>query len=310
MSKRSEKRGLGRGLSALMADIDAEPVSSTQTSQVAPSITKADSSLPIEKVVANAEQPRQDFVKEDLEELAASIAEKGIIQPIIVRPDPKQSGMYQIIAGERRWRAAQIAQLHNVPVIVREMDDTEVLEVAIIENVQRKDLNPVEEALGYKHLMESFGHTQEKISKALGKSRSHIANILRLLHLPDDVLRLVRVGELSSGHARALVTVENPSKLAAIVVSKGLSVRQTERLAKSGVADGDAKKTRPAPRSRTKDADTVVLENDLAANLDMKVSIDHQEGGSAGAITISYKSLEQLDALCQLLSSRPLGGSR
>jgi ParB family chromosome partitioning protein len=310
MSKKPEKRGLGRGLSALMADIDAEPVSSTRPSEVAPTNFGTENSLPIEKVTANPGQPRQDFVKDDLEELAASIAEKGIIQPIIVRKDPKQAGMYQIIAGERRWRAAQMAQMHNIPVIVREMDDTEVLEVAIIENVQRKDLNPVEEALGYKHLMESFGHTQEKLSKALGKSRSHIANILRLLHLPDDVLGLLRAGDISSGHARALVTAENPSKLAKIVVSKGLSVRQTERLAKQDDTDGADRPARPKHKSSTKDADTVVLENDLAANLNMKVSIDHNDGSSDGAITISYKSLEQLDALCQLLSSKPLDGSR
>jgi len=309
MNKKSEKRGLGRGLSALMADIDAEPIS-PHGSDSKPALLGGGISLPIEKVSANPDQPRQDFHQDDLNDLAASIAEKGIIQPIIVRSDPKQSGMYQIVAGERRWRAAQIAQLHNVPVIVREMDDTEMLEIAIIENVQRADLNPVEEALGFKQLMESFGHTQEKLAKALGKSRSHIANILRLLHLPEDVLGLLRAGDLSSGHARALVTADNPSKLAAIVVSKGLSVRQTERLAKQSDADQVRAKVKRTAFSGSKDADTIVLEDDLAANLNMKVSIDHQDGSSAGAITISYSTLEQLDALCQLLSARPLGGSK
>jgi len=308
MSNKPEKRGLGRGLSALMADIDTGAVS-TDKNVDSMSALKSGANLPIEKVFANPDQPRQDFHKEDLDDLAASIAEKGIIQPIIVRTDPKQAGMYQIVAGERRWRAAQLAQLHEVPVILREMDDTEMLEVAIIENVQRSDLNAVEEALGFKQLMESFGHTQERLAKVIGKSRSHIANILRLLHLPDDVLNLLRAGELSSGHARALVTAENPSMLAAIVVAKGLSVRQTEKLAKQGEA-----KPRQAGANRKitgeKDADTVVLENDLAANLAMKVSIDHKEGSSDGAITISYKTLEQLDALCQLLSSRPLGDSK
>lgn len=300
------QKGLGRGLSALMADIDAEPVSSGRTTQPAATVAGADTAVPIEKINANPDQPRQDFKQEDLDELAASIAEKGVIQPIIVRTDPKQAGQYQIIAGERRWRAAQLAQLHQIPVIVREMDDTEVLEIAIIENVQRADLNAVEEALGYKHLMDSFGHTQEKLAKTLGKSRSHIANILRLLSLPDGVLKLVRSQDLSSGHARALITAKNPSKLAAIVVSKGLSVRQTESLAKLGDTDTDAK-----PRKRTaKDADTIVLENDLAANLNMKVSINHSENSGTGAITISYKMLDQLDALCQLLSSKPLGGSK
>jgi ParB family chromosome partitioning protein len=301
MSKKPEKRGLGRGLSALMADIDTDTVSID--------VSKSEASLPIEKIIANPGQPRQDFDKNDLDDLAASIAEKGIIQPIIVRPDPEQAGMYQIVAGERRWRAAQVAQLHDMPVIIREMDDTEMLEVAIIENVQRSDLNPVEEALGFKQLMEIYGHTQEKLAKVMGKSRSHIANILRLLNLPDDVLRYLRKGELSSGHARALVTAEDPSMLAAVVVKKGLSVRQTERLAKQG---NMPKKATGAKRNinHEKDADTVVLENDLAANLDMKVSIDHSEGSNSGDITISYKTLEQLDALCQLLSSRPLGGSK
>ena len=309
MSKKPEKRGLGRGLSALMADIEAEPVS-PHVSESKSAISGGGISLPIEKISANPDQPRQDFHQDDLNDLAASVAEKGIIQPIIVRPDPKQAEMYQIVAGERRWRAAQIAQLHDIPVIVREMDDTEMLEVAIIENVQRANLNPVEEALGFKQLMESFGHTQEKLAKALGKSRSHIANVLRLLSLPEDVLRLLRAGELSSGHARALVTADNPSKLAAIVVSKGLSVRQTERLAKQDDADRVRAKVKRTISSGPKDADTIVLEDDLAANLNMKVSIDHKDGSSTGAITISYKTLEQLDALCQLLSARPLGGSK
>jgi len=309
MSRKSEKRGLGRGLSALMADIEAEPVS-PHVSELKSTSIGGGISLPIEKISANPDQPRQDFHQDDLNDLAASIAEKGIIQPIIVRTDPKQAEMYQIVAGERRWRAAQIAQLHDIPVIVREMDDTEMLEVAIIENVQRADLNPVEEALGFKQLMESFGHTQEKLAKAFGKSRSHIANVLRLLNLPEDVLGLLRAGDLSSGHARALVTADNPSKLAAIVVSKGLSVRQTERLAKQNDADQSGAKVKRRLSNGSKDADTIVLEDDLAANLNMKVLIDHNDGSSAGAITISYKTLEQLDALCQLLSARPLDGSK
>jgi ParB family chromosome partitioning protein len=306
MSKKPEKRSLGRGLSALMADIEAVPVSSSSESKSATGVL----SLPIEKINANVNQPRQDFHDDDLAELAASITEKGIIQPIIVRLDPNHDNNYQIVAGERRWRAAQLAQLHEVPVIVREMDDIEMLEVAIIENVQRSDLNPVEEAVAFKQLMESFHHTQEKLAKVLGKSRSHIANTLRLLQLPEDVLGLLRSGELSSGHARALVTAVNPSKLAAIIVSKGLSVRETEKLAKLNNADTGSAKIKCASNPPIKDADTVVLENDLSANLDMKVSIDHTKNSSSGAITISYRTLEQLDALCQLLSSRPLGGSK
>jgi len=308
MSKKSEKRGLGRGLSALMADIEPEtaaPVHQTGTVTAA----KSDIIVPIEKVRPNPDQPRQDFGQKDLEELAASIAEKGVIQPIIVRTDPKDENLYQIIAGERRWRASQIALVHDIPIIIREMDDTEVLEVAIIENVQRADLNPVEEALGFRQLMDNYGHTQEQLAKALGKSRSHIANILRLLSLPEDVLQLLRSGQISSGHARAMVSAENPSKLAVMVVAKGLSVRETERLARASHGDTEEKPKAAAPR-REKDADTVVLENDLAANLNMKVSIDHKEGMGGGGITISYKSLDELDALCQLLSSNSLGESK
>ncbi len=306
MSKKSEKRSLGRGLSALMADIEPVPVSQRNESNAVAGVL----TLPIEKINANANQPRQDFHDDDLAELAASITEKGIIQPIIVRSDPNQAGNYQIVAGERRWRAAQLAQMHEVPVIVREMDDTEMLEVAIIENVQRSDLNPVEEARAFMQLMESFNHTQEKLAKVLGKSRSHIANTLRLLQLPEDVLGMLRSGDISSGHARALITAVNPSKLAAIVISKGLSVRETEKLVRQSNADIGPARVKRATNFGAKDADTVVLENDLSANLDMKVCIDHTEGSSSGAIVISYRTLEQLDALCQLLSSRPLGGSK
>ncbi len=308
MSRKPEKRGLGRGLSALMADIEPDVAPENEQSSTNTAV-KSDIVVPIERVRPNPDQPRQDFGQKELDELASSISEKGVIQPIIVRTDPKDENLYQIIAGERRWRASQIALVHDIPIIIREMDDTEVLEVAIIENVQRSDLNPVEEALGFRQLMDSYGHTQEKLAKALGKSRSHIANILRLLSLPDDVLAMLRAGQLSAGHARAMVTAENPSKLAALVVAKGLSVRETERLAHSRDGDAEVKPKSAAPR-REKDADTVVLENDLAANLNMKVSIDHKDGTGGGGITISYKSLDQLDELCQLLSSRSLGGSK
>ncbi|PCH98951.1 MAG: chromosome partitioning protein ParB [Rhodobacteraceae bacterium] len=308
MSKKPEKRGLGRGLSALMADIDADPV--MMRSNVADTSARGLDALPIEKVNANRKQPRTDFNSDDLDDLAASISEKGILQPIIVRKDPNNADEYQIIAGERRWRAAQIAKLHEVPVIIREMDDREVLEVAIIENVQRTDLNPVEEALGFKQLMDAFGHTQEKLATALGKSRSHIANILRLLQLPEAVLNLLRAGELSSGHARALITADDPFKLAAIVVAKGLSVRDTERLVKKESLSDVSVKLTAKRRPVEKDADTISLENDLTANLELKVTIDHVEETGAGSVTLSYKTLEQLDALCQLLSSTPLGGSK
>ncbi len=295
MTNKQEKRGLGRGLSALMADLDA-PHAKAEGAEASES--KGQSSLPIERVHANPDQPRRDFSRDDLEDLASSIAEKGIIQPLIVRPDPNRAGDYQIVAGERRWRAAQIAKLHRVPVLIRDLDDMAVLEIAIIENVQRADLNAVEEALGYRQLMDKFGHTQEKMSSALGKSRSHIANILRLLTLPDDVQRLLRDGRLTYGHARALITAGDPMSLARIVISKGLSVRQTEALAKSGLSN--RKRTRT---QSTKDSDTRALEADLSANLNMKVSIDHKTGTETGQISIAYNSLDDLDDLCRLLSA-------
>lgn len=290
--KKGKSRGLGRGLSALMADV---PVADAPQQA---SASKPDQMIPIEKIMPNPDQPRQRFTKEALDELAASIKEKGIIQPLIVRT--KGDG-YEIVAGERRWRAAQLAQLHEVPALIREFTDTEVLEVAIIENIQRADLNPVEEAAGYKQLMERFGHTQEKLAEAMGKSRSHIANLMRLLTLPDDVVEMLRDGRLSAGHARALVTAENPLALAQLVVAKGYSVRETEKLAKSA--------TKPKPEKKhtagaaEKDADTKALEGDLSAALGMKVAIDHKPGQDAGAITIRYASLEDLDTLCRLLSN-------
>ena len=283
-----EKRGLGRGLSALMAEVQAEPPSATDA-------RRADISLPIEKVEPNPDQPRRDFKQEDLDSLAASIREKGIIQPLIVRA--MDNGQYQIVAGERRWRAAQMAQLHQVPVVIREFNDTEVLEIAIIENIQRADLNPVEEALGYKQLMDRFGHTQEKLAQALSKSRSHIANLMRLLQLPEDVQNMLKAGKLSAGHARALITSPNASELAQKVVAQGLSVRATEKLANT-IAQP---KSRKAPRTE-KDPDTKALEGDLTANLKMKVSIDHKPGDDGGLVTIRYNNLDDLDELCRILS--------
>jgi len=281
MADRKEKRGLGRGLSALMADVDltAQDSPSDATPQSGP-----DRVLPIERVVPNPDQPRRDFDEAALQELTDSIAEKGIIQPLIVRLSPEGGNTYQIVAGERRWRAAQRAKLHEVPVVVREFSDTEVLEIAIIENVQRADLNPVEEALGYRQLQEKFGHTQEQLSTALGKSRSHI---------------------VSAGHARALITSDDPTALARVVMAKGLSVRETERLAKSDAAkDGTSGK----PSVITdKDADTRALEQDLQAALGMKVSIDHAPGGEKGKLLISYKDFEQLDLLCRKLSQTETG---
>jgi ParB family chromosome partitioning protein len=295
--KTSKTRGLGRGLSALMADIPSDPVPSEGVAQVKP----ADMIVPIEKVLPNPDQPRRYFVQEDLDDLSNSVREKGVIQPIIVRPSPHVAGSYEIVAGERRWRASQIAQKHTIPVIVREYDDLEVLEVAIIENIQRADLNSIEEAAGYKQLMEKFGHTQEKLAEALGKSRSHIANLMRLLQLPDDVQGFVVSGDLSAGHARALITAPTPSELARIIVKKGLSVRDTEKLVKNQ-KDGPKLKVRAQKQATTKDADTRALEGDLSAAIGMKVNIDHKGGSDGGLISISYKDLDDLDVLCQILS--------
>ncbi|MEM8869462.1 MAG: ParB/RepB/Spo0J family partition protein [Pseudomonadota bacterium] len=293
MAKQSERKGLGRGLSALMAETVTEPAATAQSNG-----TTADQQIAIEKLYPNPDQPRREFAESDISDLAASISQSGIIQPLIVRPDPKVSGAFQIVAGERRWRAAQRAQLHEVPIVVRSFSDEETLEVAIIENVQRVDLNPVDEAFGYRQLMERFGHTQEQVASALGKSRSHIANVVRLLGLPDAVLDHLKAGRLSAGHARALVTAHDPVTLAEKVVKDGLSVRQTEALAKA-VFKKTIKKQGSKPQ---KDADTRAIEGDLSAVLGMRVQIDHLAGQEGGTLKITYKSFEDLDRVMQALS--------
>ncbi len=293
MDKKPERRGLGRGLSALMADVPA----ATTTDEAPQRTAMPDRMIPVEQLRPNPDQPRRTFTQEQLSELASSIEEKGIIQPLIVRPI--DGGMFEIVAGERRWRAAQMAQLHEVPVVVRDYNDTEVLEVAIIENIQRADLNSVEEAAGYRQLMDRFGHTQEKIAEALGKSRSHIANSLRLLSLPEDVRAMLVEGQLTAGHARALITSENASELARIVVAKGLSVRDTEKLAKKP----EASEKKPARPAAEKDADTKALEQDLSAAIGLKTRIDHKPGGVSGTVSIGYSTLDELDELCRILSS-------
>jgi ParB family transcriptional regulator, chromosome partitioning protein len=292
-----ERKGLGRGLSALLADaasIDGEPAAGN-VRQLPTSTDR----VPIERIRPNPNQPRRDFDEAELAELTASIREKGVIQPLILRPHPVNLGEYEIVAGERRWRAAQLAGAHAVPAVVRDLDDSEMLELAIIENVQRADLNPLEEAQGYRQLMDRFGHTQERLAEALGKSRSHIANLLRLLTLPDSVLAMLRDGRLTAGHARALVTATSPESLARQVVDRDLSVRQAEALARAATPNVTP---RPVPRSAAKDADTRALEEDLAAALRLKVSIEHRSGAQSGEIRIRYSTLDELDSLCQLLS--------
>ncbi|WP_323767795.1 ParB/RepB/Spo0J family partition protein [Antarctobacter sp.] len=298
--KKDTRRGLGRGLSALMADVAPAQEAPTQSD----GSRRPDRMLPIESLIPNPDQPRRTFTQPQLDELAASIRTKGVLQPLIVRPSPHDSDKFEIVAGERRWRAAQMAQQHEVPVLVRDFDDTEVLEVAIIENIQRADLNAIEEAAGYKQLMFKFGHTQEKLAEALGKSRSHIANLMRLLNLPDAIQEHVSEGRLSAGHARALITSPNPESLAETVVAKGLSVRDTEKLVKQGSTESKPRKKAPSGGfEMDKDADTRALEGDLSAALGMKVRIDHQPGQDAGRVTISYDTLEHLDALCGILSA-------
>ena len=289
-----ERRGLGRGLSALMADVDAAPSNTPE----AP-VRRAETLIAIERISPNPDQPRRTFTEDALEELARSVREKGIIQPLILRRNPRDGNGYEIVAGERRWRAAQRAQLHEVPAIVRELDDTEVLEIAIIENIQRADLNAVEEARGYRQLMDRFGHTQEQLAEALGKSRSHIANMLRLLNLPESVMTLLIGGELSAGHARALLPATDPTGLAQIVVKRGLSVRETEDLVKSEGRERSSRKKSVA----VKDADTVLIERDLKMALGMAVTIDHDQGAESGVLKIRYKDLEQLDEVCRRLSA-------
>jgi len=297
----AKKKGLGRGLSALMADVAEKPVAAP-TEGTDDTTRRSEMRVPIEMIVPNPDQPRQTFVEDDLNDLANSIREKGVIQPLIVR---SIGDTFQIVAGERRWRAAQIAQLHDLPVLVRNLDDTEVLEIAIIENIQRSDLNAVEEALGYRQLMDKFGHTQEKMAEALGKSRSHIANLLRLLNLPDGVQSFLRDGKLSVGHARALITATDPEALAKKIISAGLSVRQTESLVKSE-GQTPAFKPKPTQTSTSRDADTVALEGDISAALGMKVILNHPSGAETGSITIKYGSLDQLDDLCMLLTKASL----
>ena len=293
MSEPGQKRAMRRGLSALMADmgVDAADAGSARATP--------DREVAIELVFPNPDQPRRSFDEEKLSDLAASIAQKGILQPLIVRPAPGRDEGYEIVAGERRWRAAQRSGLHKVPVIIRSFDDTEVLEVAIVENIQRDDLNAIEEAQGFRQLMERFGHTQEQLSAVLGKSRSHVANLMRLLKLPDVVQDMLRDGRLSAGHARALINAEDPAALAAQVVKSGLSVRETERLAKAAKPDAAPRTAKAAP---VKDADTRALEGDLTAALGLYVQIDHATGDEGGQVSIRYKSLDQLDRLCSLLS--------
>jgi ParB family chromosome partitioning protein len=286
-----QRRGLGRGLSALLGEADAAPDAE------ASGVTDAGRELPIELIVRNPDQPRRDFAEAELDELAASIRERGVLQPILVRPSPLEAGRYQIVAGERRWRAAQRAGLRELPAVVRELDDLKTLEIGIIENVQRVDLNAIEEAFGYRDLIDRFGRTQEEIAQIVGKSRSHVANAIRLLGLPESVQLELRAGRLTAGHARAIAAAPDPETLARQVLAGGLNVREAEALARRAQSPAQP---RPASAPRGKDADTRALEEDLSEALGLRVEINDRDG--VGEMRIRYGTLEQLDELCRRLT--------
>lgn len=297
--KQSDKR-LGRGLAALMGEMD-KPVTPKAANEDAPKTVASDRFVPIEQVRSSSNNPRRTFNVADLEDLSNSIAEHGIVQPILVRPSGKDS--YELIAGERRWRAAQRAGLHEVPIVVRDVDDRVALELAIIENVQRADLNPVEEALGYQQLIDDHAYKQADLGKVIGKSRSHVANTLRLLKLPESVRKFLVDGDISSGHARALITLDNPEELAKRIVAEGLSVRDTETLANQMARPKDLKTKSAKPANPGKDADTKAFEKRLSDYLGLKVSINHKSNGK-GRLVIDYKSLDQLDDLTARLEKK------
>jgi len=286
MSSSISKKGLGRGLSSLMGD--------TKDASIHNETSNQETKISIANLKPSPSQPRRLFDKNSINELAESIKSRGLIQPILVRPSPSETGMYEIIAGERRWRAAQIAQLHEVPAVVRQLGDVEALEIAIIENVQRSDLSPIEEAAGYKRLIKNHGHTQEALAEIVGKSRSHIANIIRLLNLPQPIQDMISEGKISSGHARAIMNSAFPEQLAERIINENLSVRAAESLAKQ--------RNKGIKKVKLKDPDTVDLENSLTAKLGLNVSIDHK-GKKGGSIKIDYKSLDQLELITTKLKN-------
>ena len=300
-----KKKGLGRGLSALLGDHAASAIQAVTTAAAAgpeaAATIKGLRNMPVGQLQPGKYQPRRTFDDDRIADLVESVREKGILQPLLVRPLAGEPGRFEIIAGERRWRAAQGAKLHEVPVIVRELSDREALEVALVENLQRQDLSPLEEADGYRRLMDDFSHTQEELAKAVGKSRSHVANMIRLLALPEPVKTMLEKGELTAGHARALLTAADPLRLARDVVGRALNVRQTEKLV------NDEGKAKPSlggrPAKTDKDADTQALERDLTVLLGCRVAI--RPLGKGGELTISYGSLEQLDDVLARLSQAP-----
>lgn len=283
-----KRKNLGRGLSALLGERQPEPATGSDADGL--------KILPVGDLGPCPLQPRRRFADDQIKELAQSLREKGVLQPLVVRPTPDRPGRYEIICGERRWRAAQLARLHEVPAVVRTFSDQEALEIALVENLQREDLTPLEEAEAYQRLKDEFGHTQEALADGIGKSRSHVANMLRLLGLPDAVKAMLGDGRLSAGHARALLGAEDPAELAKTVVAKGLSVRETEALVGQRKTAG---KTQKKIRE-TKDADTIAVERDLTQELGLKVEIIRKKQG--GRLSVDFSSMDQLDVLIRRLS--------
>ena len=291
------RRGLGRGLSALLGEADDETVVAADGRPASGPGLEGAREIPIELIHRNPAQPRQHFPEAEIAELEESIRTTGVLQPILVRPSPSRTGEYEIVAGERRWRASQRAGLTAIPALVRELGDDRAYEIAIVENVQREDLNAMEEAKAYESLMARMNYTQEQAAKAVGKSRSHVANTLRLLQLPSGVQEHVLFGRLSAGHARAILACDDQEAVAEQVVAKGLSVRDTEALVRAKAA---GPKKASGPRRPAKDADTAALEADLEDALGM--SVDIADRGGAGELRIRYATLEQLDELCRRLT--------
>ncbi|WP_306259269.1 ParB/RepB/Spo0J family partition protein [Pararhizobium sp. IMCC21322] len=292
------KKRLGRGLAALLGDVDTD----------AEAVERARSQrrVPIEFVTPNPNNPRRSFAADDLEDLTRSVREKGIVQPILVRPQPGKpisDNRYEIIAGERRWRAAQAAGLHEIPVLIQAVSDKEALELAIVENVQRSDLNPIEEARGYQQLLDGFDYTQQDLATVIGKSRSHVANTLRLLKLPDGVQKLLQDGELTAGHAKILVAADDPAALASQIVDGHMSVRAAETLARSaGEGQKGSGSSQSTASALVKDADTQALENSLSEVLGLLVDLRHKPNGT-GELRVKYKTLDQLDFITAKLRS-------
>jgi ParB family transcriptional regulator, chromosome partitioning protein len=283
MAEEARRHGLGRGLSALIGD----------ESPARPEPARGARTVPTAFLRPNRFQPRKSFAPQELQDLANSVREKGVLQPILVRPVAGEANAFEIVAGERRWRAAQLAKLHDVPVVVREMADAEALELAIVENVQREDLNAIEEAAAYHELMDRFAYTQERLAQEVGKSRSHIANTIRLLRLPETVKAMIREGKLSAGHARTLIGAADPEARAHDIIRDALNVRQAEQRSKT--------KSGRAKPGAVKDADTKAVEESLSNSLGLKVQILHK-GEKGGELRIAYRSLEQLDDIIRRLS--------